>query len=53
MTGAAVGAYYSHGDMRKFALELSIASSDELGTQSIVDRADAYFRFLVGDTANG
>lgn len=43
------GAYFSHGDLRQIALSMAIDSTDEFGTQNIVDRAEAYFQFLVAD----
>lgn len=44
MTG---GAYFSYGELRQTALELAIGSADDVATDAIVARANAYFQFLV------
>ena len=49
------GVYQTFGDIRKVALELAIESAsmvsvDSLGTEAVVDRAESYYLFLMGDS---
>lgn len=45
------GMYFSHGDLRKTALEMAIDSTVTTDTDAVIARADAYFRFLTAGEA--